>query len=252
LSADRLFLVPPPPDSAEVLLFCLPSAGGGASGFWPWRRVLPATVDVQPVQLPGRESRLAEPPGIDEVAIAEAVLARADRPYAVYGHSMGALVWLAVLRHLAGSAGRLPTRFYVAASRPPHERSPWVARLTDLPDARFLAELERLGGIPEFVLADPGLRALLAPVLRADFRWLSTADIPEKPAVPVPLVAFAGDDDPLAGPTVMTGWRRYTDSSFHLHTFPGGHFFPATELQALTARIRADLSARPRPEADTG
>lgn len=238
---DRWFLVPAPPDSAETLLFCLPSAGGGASGFWPWRGALPAGVDVQPVQLPGRESRLAEPPRIDAAEIAEAVLARADRPYALYGHSMGALVWLVVLRHLVGSGARLPIRFYVAASRPPHDRSPWAGRLVDLPDDRFLAELDRLGGIPEGLLANRELCALLVPVLRADFRWLTTVDLTEEPVLPVPLVAFAGDRDPLTGPDVMTGWQGYTDAGFRLHTLPGGHFFPASELPALADRIGADL-----------
>jgi medium-chain acyl-[acyl-carrier-protein] hydrolase len=54
-----------PNHRADVRLFCFPYSGASASIFYTWPNMLPATIEVYPVQLPGRETRLAEPPFTD-------------------------------------------------------------------------------------------------------------------------------------------------------------------------------------------
>ena len=62
----------PQPDAA-LRLFCLPFAGGGASIYRTWGKLLGSTVEVCPVQLPGRENRFSEPAFKNAQALAQAL-----------------------------------------------------------------------------------------------------------------------------------------------------------------------------------
>ncbi|WP_431906344.1 thioesterase II family protein, partial [Micromonospora carbonacea] len=105
---------------APVRLFCLPYAGAGASAFRHWQGAFGADVEVLPVQLPGRENRISEDPRFTVADVAAAIAGRADRPYAIYGHSMGGRVGFEVVRALARTGGPLPLRLYVGGGRAPH------------------------------------------------------------------------------------------------------------------------------------
>lgn len=244
--ADRWFSRPPPGPQAEVLLFCLPHAGGGSAAYRRWPKLLPPAIGVQPVQLPGREQRLAEPARVDPVEVADAVLRRADRPFAVYGHSMGALLGYEVTRELGRRGGPLPRRLALGGSRPPHrpESRPGMA---DLPDDEFAAALVSLGGTPADVLADPDLRDLLLPVLRADLRWLQGYRCTRPDPVPVPMDAFCGTEDELVGPADMAGWAQYTSAGFAQYEIPGGHFFVLEPPPGLVSRLTAGVLGQADP-----
>jgi surfactin synthase thioesterase subunit len=117
-------------------LFCLPFAGGAASAYARWRKDLPGEIDLQPVQLPGREVRLAEEPFISIPEITAAILRRVDRPYAIYGHGMGARIGFEVVRELRRRAAPMPVRLYVGAAAPPGEVEP-ITRIGRLHDRRW-------------------------------------------------------------------------------------------------------------------
>ncbi len=245
---------------AEVTLFCLPFAGGGASAFRSWKQAFPSTVDLQPIQLPGRENRITEPLKIDPEEVADAMLSRINRPYAIYGHSMGARLGFDVIRVLRHRGAPMPKRFYVAASRPPDLFEP-IARIADLPDDEFVARLENLGGTPSGVLDIPELRELLLPVLRADFHWIDNYRYQPGEPLPVPIVGFAGLSDGSVPAEKMRGWDDHTSEGFRLHTVAGDHFFLHSNADEVTRMIRQDLRespARPQPGkhlvplADTG
>ena len=78
-------------------LFCLPYSGASAMVYSRWRRKLPAWLQLRPVELPGRGARMAEPLHTDLAGLARQ-LARElhdevrQGPYAVLGHSLGALL----------------------------------------------------------------------------------------------------------------------------------------------------------------
>src|SRR4051812_35610012 len=77
-------------------LLCFPFAGAGASAFRDWPGRIPDAIDLVTVQLPGRESRWGEPPieNMSELrrAAANALESCTNTPYALFGHSMGALL----------------------------------------------------------------------------------------------------------------------------------------------------------------
>lgn len=166
-----------PNHQAILRLLCFPYAGGGANIFRTWQDNLPTTVEVCPVQLPGRERRLLEPPFTDlrflVEAAARALLLYLDRPFAFFGHSMGATISFELARHLRQEKNVKPVHLFVSGRRAPQlpERH---ASTYDLPGAEFLEELRRLKGTPKEVLEHPELMELMLPLLRADFELIQT------------------------------------------------------------------------------
>jgi surfactin synthase thioesterase subunit len=225
---------------AELILFCLPYSGGGASIFRNWPRALPSAVDVAAVRLPGREGRIAEPHSLSPNAIARAIAARADRPYAIYGHSLGARLGFEVIRELRRIETAQPVLFYAAACGPPDSRDP-LARSVELPDDEFLSALIGRVSAPAELRDEPDLRELLLPVLRGDFEWINRYEYQPEPALDVPLVALAGAADPASGPLSMLRWSRHTTAAFRLHTLAGGHFFLRTAADHLISLLTEDL-----------
>ncbi|MEU8053379.1 MULTISPECIES: thioesterase domain-containing protein [Micromonospora] len=228
---------------APVRLFCLPYAGAGASAFREWQRAFGADVEVLPVQLPGRENRISEDPNFTVADVAAAIAGRADRPYAIYGHSMGGRVGFEVVRELRRTGGPLPLRLYVGGARAPHvDDASLFDGLSTVDDEELLRRLGDGGGLPPEVLAHPELVELLLPLLRADFgRVDSYRYVPGEP-LPVPVVAFSGRSDRAVSHAQSAAWERHTAAGFTLHEIDGGHFFLQDCLPELVAAIRADLT----------
>lgn len=222
-------------------LFCLPYSGGGASIYYGWQRQFDPRVEVAPIHLPGREDRSSEPLSHSAEAMAAAVADRADRPYAIYGHSMGAWLGFEVIRVLRRQGARLPFRFYPAACLPPDVTWLLPARCVGLADDDLLNVLvERLNS-PAEAWAIPELRELLLPVLRADFAWTAGYQYRAEPPLAMPIVALTGADDAEAGPSPMLGWSRHTTGSFRLHTIPGDHFFVRSATSEVTNLLSTDM-----------
>lgn len=241
MSTPRWFVAPEPRPDAEVLLFCFPYAGGGTAAYRRWDALTPPALGVEPVALPGRERRIAEDARIDPDEIAGVLVDRAgDRPFGVFGHSMGARLGYEVTARLVERGGPVPRRLAVGGARPPDDVSPML-RIVDLPDDGFAAELVRMGGTPAEVWEHEELRALLLPTLRADFTWLRDFPRPEPVALPVPIDAYAGDADQVADAALMTGWDRWTSAGFALRTVPGDHFLIAEPPRELLEPLAADL-----------
>ncbi|MBO4138987.1 lantibiotic dehydratase [Micromonospora tulbaghiae] len=229
---------------APVRLFCLPYAGAGASAFRRWAAEFGAGVDVVPVQLPGRENRITEDPRFSVADVADAVASRADRPYAIYGHSMGGRLGFDVVRELRRAGRPLPLRLYVGGARAPHADGPGpFDGLSRASDEELLRRLGDGGGLPADLLDHPELVELLLPLLRADFdRVDSYRHVPGEP-LPVPIVVFAGRGDRAVSREQSAAWAEHTAAGFTLHELDGGHFFLHDRLPELAALIRADLTA---------
>ncbi|MFG2121401.1 thioesterase II family protein [Streptomyces sp. NPDC048710] len=249
-------LAPSPPGS-PVRLLCFHHAGGGASAFASWPRALGPRWQPLGVRLPGRETRLHEA----RITRHEALLDRLDddlgplldAPYLLYGHSLGGLVAYAFAGRQA-RRGRPPLAVLVGACPPPHV-VPALALTGDTDDRRLLAELSRLGGLPAEVLSRAGLLRRTLDVIRDDLRLAKSLRTACHDRLAVPLFAFAGDRDPVAGPATMLGWARYTTGPFHCHEVPAGHFFHTDpDFLALLRTHLARLptgSPRTFPESST-
>ena len=209
-------------------LFCLPHAGGTAAAFAPWARYLPSSIEVTAIQLPGHGDRLSEAPMATlqplAEAIASAVEARLDRPFALFGHSMGALLAFEVARTLRRRHRTEPAHLIVSGCRAPTVPDRGSVR-HDLPDAEMLAEVEQFNGAPPELLANPDFTAVLLPALRADFealdKYVYVADAPLACAITV----LGGLADDRVRREHLEPWRDETTGVTRVALFPGGHFF---------------------------
>jgi len=237
-----------PRPGAQVRLFCFPYAGGAASVYRPWIERLSPDVHVHPVQLPGRETRMREQ-AFDRIesltaSLADALVPHLDRPFALFGHSMGALIAFELARELRRRQAPAPVRLLVSGHRAPQIPRTRTTRY-DLPEPELVAELRHLGGTPPEVLAHPELMQLVLPLLRADFAVVETYTHREAPPLDCPITAFGGVDDRDANEPLMDAWRAQTRGAFALHMFPGGHFFLKDTTSAVLDLVSRDLRQTP-------
>lgn len=231
-----------------VRLYCLPHAGGAASAFRPWIG-RPAGVAVCPLQPPGRETRPQDPPhvGMGPLVgeLAEVVLADArEGPYAVYGHSLGALVGFELIREIRRLGGPAPAHFLVSGCSAPQwatEDDAFAGE--DLSDERIIALLRVLGGTPEVFLTSPMILRMILPAIRADLSVKNTYRYEPGPPLEVPITTIAGVDDPRASVESIAAWRDQTVRRFRAHTLPGGHFAALEDADTTLGLIRQALSA---------
>ncbi len=247
LSADPVFRRWFPtarPAGGATRLFCFPHAGAGASTYRDWAARLGPDVDCLPVQLPGRETRIAESPveDLDEMVSAiEPVLAAYGGPrFALFGHSMGALIAFAAAHRLR-DAGAEPVHLFVSGSAAP-QRSRASRRWHELSDRALLDRLTELGGMPAGVLAEPELCELLLPILRADVTLCERYRYQPRPLLSIPITALAGASDTmLEGP--LAEWAAETAAPFTERIFPGDHFYAPEVLDRVIEEIRGALTA---------
>ncbi|MGX5652116.1 thioesterase II family protein [Hydrogenophaga borbori] len=236
-----------PRPGARLRLFCFAHAGGSAAVYRPWCNALPDAVELIAIQLPGRANRLNDPVVTRLDAIVEAVVAalrpHLDRPYALFGHSMGAVLANEVARALRHEGAPQPGHLFVSGRRPPHWPNP-DPLLHVLSDADFVAEIQRrYGGIPPEVAEHEELMAMLLPSLRADIHALETHAPPAgRPPLACPLSVFGGSHDPLTPREHLEGWRSESSGPFRLRVLPGDHFYLNAQRDALLAEVSASLA----------
>jgi medium-chain acyl-[acyl-carrier-protein] hydrolase len=224
-------------------LLIFPHAGAGPNAYRRLGEAMFGRFRPLIVHLPGRETRLDDSPCHDLPSLVQA-LARAVAPLvasgsAFYGHSMGALLAFELARQLRRAYGVEPDHLVVSGHAAP--RVPRTALRHLLADDALWDSVCAMRGTPAGVAADPGMRALLLPALRADFEICETYRYRAEPALDCPISSFAGAHDEEAPPSQMTGWSAETESAYRQETVPGDHFFnlsdrgfPARLLRTLT------------------
>lgn len=233
-----------PTSPGRLRLFCFPYAGGAASSFSRWSDALPPTVQVCPVELPGRGRRQKEPPFTELGPLVRTevrgILPYLDQPFAFFGHSMGALIGFEFARELRRTYGLSPAHLFVSAHRAPQLPAPDRSTRT-LADGELVARLRSLNGTSEDVLAHRELLGLVLPILRADFAVCESYTYSPEAALDCPISSFGGLKDPTASQEELEAWREQTNASFSLQMLSGDHFFVNTARGPLLQALARDL-----------
>jgi medium-chain acyl-[acyl-carrier-protein] hydrolase len=231
---------------AKLLLFCLPYAGGNANAFRAWQGSFPRSIHVSPVHLPGRASRSSERAFTDcralAAAFATALSEVLDRPYALFGHSMGALIGFEAARILDREFGRAPMHVFVSGAIAPQERLE-EEPLHSLPQAEFRKRLSTIEGMPAEVLNNSELMEIVEPLLRADFAVCENYVFVNGPKLRCPITVFAGIEDQSVPLEKAALWRELTSGEFHFEPVASpGHFFLDLARDQLMRAIVGRLS----------
>ena len=204
---------------------------------------LPGAVEVCGIQLPGHGNRLREPlidrmePLVD--ALTPMLVPHLDRPFAFFGHSMGAMISFEVARRLRRDGVPEPDYLFVSG-RPAPQLPDQERRTYDLPEPEFLEELRRLNGTPKEVLEHPELLQLTLPIIRSDFALCQNYGYAVEAPLDYPIFAFGGVDDAEVSPEQLQAWGDQTAASFTLRMLPGDHFF-LISARALLLHTLSDV-----------
>jgi|SRR5215211_5948065 len=224
-------------------LVCLPHAGAGATSYAEWPGLLPPDVELVVVQLPGREDRLGEPAFTDVPALlrtaAQVLRPYLRPPFSVFGHSGGALFAYELARALAARSAHQPAHLFLSGQAAP-DRTGEVPALHALPDDEFVEAVTAIGGTTPAVLADPQLREVVLPALRADFTLWERYRFVPGPALAMPFTVFGGDRDERAPLATLRGWAAHTNGEFDLQVLDGAHFY----LQERRAEVAGVIAAK--------
>jgi surfactin synthase thioesterase subunit len=234
-----------------VRIFCLPFAGTGAGLLrrWPQRT---GPVELCRVQLPGRENRIRDKAFADfdefAAATAEGLAGYLDRPYAVFGHCMGALLAHRLTVALEERATRRPARLIVSSSLPPHfppakRYRPPVADAEgvyhpSMSDDELAAEMRRVCRVQGQDEIPEELLPLALRVLRRDLDMCFGYSPAEPVPVACPITAIAWTRDPEVSPDEMGVWRSY--GRITRHTLDGDKLTFIRAPQALIDVLAQD------------
>ncbi|MFD0025493.1 thioesterase II family protein [Streptomyces sp. NPDC058382] len=209
-------------------LVCLPFAGGGAGFYRAWKDLPDHAPRIVPLQLPGREERFIEEPFLDVVVAADTLAPRiaglaGDGPIALFGHSLGAVLAYELARRLERDPAVELTHLFVSGSP-----GPWTgrsARATGLPEEEFLARVQEFAGYEHEALADPDMRELLLPILRADVEMHENYKPVSEERLSIPVTSLRATGDALVTREQAEEWRHATTGAFHLVEPDGGHMY---------------------------
>ncbi|MFD9905955.1 thioesterase II family protein [Streptomyces sp. NPDC059063] len=232
-----------PSAEARVQLICLPHAGGSASYYRPVAQALSPRIEVLAVQYPGRQDRRHEPV-IDDLAtlaarVCEALVPALDRPFALFGHSMGATLAYEVAQRLEHRE-RYAERLFASARRAPSRVRDERVHLRD--DDGLIADVRALSGTDQQVFGDEDMMRMVLPSIRGDYRAAETYRYASGPRLRCPITALAGDEDPKASHEEVAAWGTHTAGDFELRTYPGGHFYLLDHTADVLSLIEERLS----------
>lgn len=225
-------------------LLCLPCAGASASMYLRWNRLLPDWLNVIPLELPGRGTRLDQPSIKDFSSQVDGLLddyqALLQPPFAIFGHSMGGLLAYGMAQAMAAKQLPMPSTLLLSACSAPHRFDP--SRFPN-PQNReaLIADLRRLGGTPEALFHSPELLDMTLDILAADYQLLKGISAQTKDAVAIPIEILAGREDELDLSTLLA-WQDCTTEETTFRQFDGGHFYIQTQEAQVLAYISQLLS----------
>lgn len=237
---------------APLRLFCFPYAGGGASIFRAWPMYLAGQAEICAIQLPGRENRLKETPMTHMSALIESIASALlpymnDKPFALFGHSLGALLCYELARLLWQKYALSPVCLFVAGCRAPHRQSSCLSttkkRVCDLSEAALMEWMSKLNGTSQAILHDHELMKMLLPAIRADFTLAENYSYIEDDPLACPLFVFGGMQDEEIQRDDLLAWSELTSGQSIMRTLPGDHFFLQSSQHALLQVIWHDLAS---------
>jgi len=214
----------------KICLYCLPFAGGNSYSYRSLQKILnPTGVQLSPLELPGRGKRIREKLLTELNALAvdafqQLAQQNLTQPYALFGHSMGALLIYLVTHQLVALRLPLPTHLFVSGHRAPSQ-SRRLSLKHNLPKTEFIAMLRQLSGCSPEILQDAQLMNFFEPVLRADLQAAELHQYHPRLPLPIPITVLFGSTEQEVNYQEAAAWQQETTYPLIINEIEGGHFF---------------------------
>ncbi|WP_342026028.1 alpha/beta fold hydrolase [Cytobacillus pseudoceanisediminis] len=238
------FLCAKPLLNPKLRLFCFPYAGGGSSIFRGWENGLNSDIELHSAQLPGREKRFMDTPcdSIEDIleGLLEAFKPFIGTPFALFGHSMGALIAFELGRKLNQQFGETPIHLFVSGKGAPHLDNNHPP-IYNLPYEEFIQKLFTLNGTPKEVLENRELMEMYEPLLRADFKVCDTYSYQEGALLNCPITIFGGLQDTRISKKDLYDWKELVKGENRVFMLEGDHFFIHKQRDEILYHINEKL-----------
>jgi surfactin synthase thioesterase subunit len=230
-----------------IPLVCLPYAGAGASFFYPWDEKAVKEIEIVPIQLPGREWRIDEPPyrdvntAVDDL-FPEIAGELGAGPLMFFGHSLGAVLAYELAHRFCAAPGFDVARLIVSGSPGPWTRR--ARRATGLADDDFLDRVREFAQYDAETMQDPEVRKVVLPTLRADVEMHEEYVSGKSDPLPAPITSLRGHDDQLVSADQAAEWAKATNREFELIELPGSHMYVMHSADDIV-RVARGAAAQP-------
>ena len=228
-----------------INLFCLPFAGGNKYSYREYERRAPAFLKIIPLEYPGRGDRTNEP-FMDDMDMITADLYRKtkvkfdENKYAIYGHSMGAIVAFLLTRQLIGNGHPPPVHLFVTGTTGPSALSRIGNRWHILPKADFINKIKELDGLPKEALENQEILDYFEPILRSDFRTNENYVYKEEKPLNLPLTVITGTEEDMKMEDIQL-WQKETTMNVKFMQMHGKHFFISKWPDEIVKIISSEL-----------
>jgi surfactin synthase thioesterase subunit len=211
----------------KVNIFCLPFAGGSRYSYQGYEKYATAQVTIIPVDLPGRGSRFSEPllQNVHDMAgdIFQQLCPRLHEPYALYGHSMGALLSYLLTKRILQEGLPAPLHLFLTGRAAPsvikHETA-----IHALPKHEFFEALAKLGGCPEELLRNEDLKDCFEPIIRSDLGALHSYRYEQSLPFHIPVTVITGLQENITLEEALA-WQQESAALVTVRRMAGDHFF---------------------------
>ncbi|MCG7552621.1 alpha/beta fold hydrolase [Pseudoalteromonas sp. Of11M-6] len=233
----RIFKARP---NASKRLIILPHAGGSASYFRHWANIADSDLEVVVVQYPGRENRMAEPliSDMDRLVgnLATGLKAILNKPYILFGHSMGGGIAYELAERIQAYRYPPPTQLVVSAVEGPSCHH--ATEVHKAPDEVMLNELKRLNGTEVDLNALPELLEMMLPLLRNDYQLIETYQPNlNAPKLQLPITVMLGSTDTELTYEEAQAWQQVSSQPINIEVYEGGHFYLANHVEAILTHL---------------
>lgn len=231
-------------DKMRGRLVCFPYAGGGASAYYRWPELILPDLELIRITLPGHEHRIREPlvKNIGEIIekVSDELRFITEEPYAMFGHSMGAIIAFETCREFRRKKLPLPDHLFAAGYRAP-QLPDTDNPITHLPNHEFLEKVCAYGGMPQGILNNKELLDIFVPILKADYQIIESYQYAAEPPLNCSITTFGGIADQKVSSRQIVEWEKQTKKEFKSRFFDGGHFFIKNRESELVGEINLIL-----------
>ncbi|WP_141096801.1 thioesterase II family protein [Photorhabdus luminescens] len=228
--------------NADIRLYSIHHAGGSHMLYRSWAHLLPGWIKCIALEVPGRGMSFGEPLPKSMEQVIELFLhqIQTDKPFAIFGHSMGGFIAYELTLRLQ-SLAIPPVWLGISACKPPHLKNKENLSRASFNDDELIEYLEKLGGSKDFC-DDQVVMKMMLDIVRSDFRiiesWcMSDLKVSDKTTVH----GFSGLSDAVVTPQMISCWKDYVSGEFLHSTFDGDHFYLNNFSSRLINKIVNDL-----------